>query len=326
MNILVTGGAGFIGSHFVRLLMKTHPNDHIINFDALTYAGNLANVSEVAQAKNYTFVKGDIRDLAFVRRIFSTYRIDQVVNFAAESHVDRSITAPRLFMETNILGTENLLLAAKDYWKIAPQTYPNHVRFLQISTDEVYGDASGSTKPFSEQEALQPSSPYAASKASADLVVGAYQRTYQFPAMITRCTNNYGPNQYKEKFIPVIIRHALADEAVPIYGNGQQERDWIHVWDHCRAVLTVLKRGKLGSIYNVSAQHALTNFALTQQILALLGKPLDRIEHVSDRLGHDGKYAITNDRIMALGWSAQVPFDEGIKQTVRWYVDHPEYR
>lgn len=325
MTLLVTGGAGFIGSHFIKLWLATHPNEQVVNFDALTYAGNLANVATVQHQANYTFIKGDVRDIAAVRAVFEEYAITQVVNFAAESHVDRSIAAPHLFMETNVLGTENLLNVARQYWEVAPQTYRPHTRFVQISTDEVYGDAQNERAGFIEDSPLLPSSPYAAAKASADLLIGAYQRTYRFPALITRCTNNYGPNQYAEKWIPVVIKHALNDTPIPVYGSGLQERNWIHVEDHCRAVRLVLEQGQVGQIYNISGTTPRTNVAIATDILQLLGKSPALLTHVTDRLGHDQAYRLQMTRMQALHWQPTIPFDEGLRNTVAWYQAHPDY-
>ncbi|MDO4680473.1 MAG: dTDP-glucose 4,6-dehydratase [Aerococcus sp.] len=325
MNILVTGGAGFIGSHFIRLLLKQSDTDAVVNLDALTYAGNLKNLQSVENHPRYTFVHGDVCDPECVSRVFGEYQIDQVVHFAAESHVDRSIARPERFMTTNVLGTENLLNVARHYWETTPEHYHPENRFVQISTDEVYGDAVGQLEPFDETSVLHPSSPYAASKASADLMVGAYQRTYQFPALITRSSNNYGPNQYPEKWIPVVIKHALYNESIPLYGSGLQERDWIHVTDHCRGVLTVLKQGKLGEIYNIAGHTTITNRALAQEILQYLGQPESLLTHVSDRLGHDQRYAISDTKLRQIGWKQQIEFIDGLHETIDWYQSHPDW-
>lgn len=323
-NILITGGAGFIGSHFVRYLLE-HTDCRCINLDALTYAGRLENLSDVEPHPQYVFIHGNICDKALVDSIFPQYEIDTVVNFAAESHVDRSILEPDIFIKTNVLGTQTLLDAARSYWKLEKDnpfctSYPEGVRFLQVSTDEVYG-ALGKTGYFTETTPLSPNSPYSASKASADLLVRAYFETYQFPIHITRCSNNYGPYQFPEKLIPIMIAQARADEKLPVYGDGMQIRDWLHVKDHCAAIHRVLEQGKLGEVYNIGGNNEKANLEIVKLILKQLNKPETLIEFVTDRLGHDRRYAIDNTKITTeLAWKPAYTFEEGLAETLTWYV------
>ena len=311
MKILVTGGAGFIGSCFVRHMLNTHPDYKIINLDALTYAGNIENLDDVKDNKNYTFVHGNICDKKLVRDIIAN--VDCVVNFAAESHVDRSITGPEIFIETNVQGTLNLLQASKEL---------GIDRYLQVSTDEVYGTL-GKTGYFYETTPLAPNSPYSASKASADMLVRAYYETYKMPVLTTRCSNNYGPYQYPEKLIPFFISQLLKGKKVPVYGDGLNVRDWLYVYDHCRAIDTVLHKGKVGEVYNVGGHNEKTNMEITRLILAAMGKDDSSIEYVKDRLGHDRRYAISNDKIQSeLGWTPSLTFEEGIKITIDWYLNN----
>lgn len=326
-TILITGGAGFIGSNFVRMMVNRYPRYNIINLDALTYAGNLGNLSGVASAPNYRFVKADIRDRKAVDQIFNTYGIDTVVNFAAESHVDRSIDEPEVFLTTNVVGTQILLDTAKKYWKINPEDkycgeYKTGVKFLQISTDEVYG-ALGDTGLFVETMPMMPNSPYAASKASADMIVRAYHKTYGLPVNITRCSNNYGPYQHPEKLIPLMINHCMSGKELPVYGDGLQIRDWLYVEDHCSAIDAVLHKGKSGEIYNIGGNNEKTNIEIVRLILNSLGKSEKLIQYVKDRPGHDRRYAIDSTKITAeLGWKPIYTFEKGIKKTIQWYVDH----
>ncbi|NLP15379.1 MAG: dTDP-glucose 4,6-dehydratase [Clostridium sp.] len=329
-KILVTGGAGFIGSNFVKYMLKKHPDYKIINVDALTYAGNLENLKDISDNKNYTFIKADIRDRKKMDEIFSTYEIDTVVNFAAESHVDRSIEEPEVFLTTNVIGTQVLLDTAKKHWKINPddkycRKYKEGVKFLQISTDEVYGEL-GKTGLFVETMPLLPNSPYSASKASADLIVRAYNETYGLPMNITRCSNNYGPYQFPEKLIPLMINNCLKDRDLPVYGDGMQIRDWLHVYDHCQAVDVVLHKGADGEVYNIGGNNEKTNLEIVKLIINTLGKSESLIKFVKDRPGHDRRYAIDNSKITTqLGWAPEYTFEEGIKETIQWYLDNTEW-
>ena len=314
MNILVTGGAGFIGSCFVRHMLNKYPDYKIINLDALTYAGNIENLDDVKDNHNYTFVHGNICDKKLAQELIS--QVDCVVNFAAESHVDRSITGPEIFIETNIKGTLNLLQTAKEL---------GVERYLQVSTDEVYGSL-GKTGYFYETTPIAPNSPYSASKASADMLVRAYWETYKLPVLTTRCSNNYGPYQYPEKLIPFFISKLLRGEKVPVYGDGLNVRDWLYVYDHCQAIDTVLHNGKLGEVYNIGGHNEKTNLEITHLILEAMGKDESSIEYVQDRLGHDRRYAISNDKITSeLGWSPSLTFEEGIKLTIDWYLNNQEW-
>ena len=316
-TLIVTGGAGFIGSNFIRYFLDAHPEMQIVNYDLLTYAGNIENLRDVEENPRYHFVKGDIADSEAVQNVLETFRPDYIVNFAAESHVDRSIDGPMVFGRTNVLGTLNLLQCAKEFWS---KSGFSGKRFLQISTDEVYGSIDNSIDLFYEDSALLPNSPYSASKAGADVMARAFYQTYQLPVLITRCSNNYGPYQYREKFIPVCISKALNNQPIPIYGDGSNVREWIHVIDHCAAIEKVLLEGKPGEIYNVGSGMELSNNELARNILHILGKPLDLIVKVSDRLGHDKRYAIHSGKLQKqLGWSCQYGFAKGIEETVLWY-------
>lgn len=309
MKILVTGGAGFIGSCFVRHILNKYNDYKVFNLDALTYAGNIENLDDVKDNKNYTFIHGNICDKKLVRDLVA--EVDCIVNFAAESHVDRSITGPEIFIETNVQGTLNLLQSAKEI---------GVDRYLQVSTDEVYGTL-GKTGYFYETTPLAPNSPYSASKASADMLVRAYYETYKMPVLTTRCSNNYGPYQYPEKLIPFFISQLLKGEKVPVYGDGLNVRDWLYVYDHCAAIDTVLHKGRVGEVYNVGGHNEKTNMEITKLILNAMGKDESSIEYVKDRLGHDRRYAISNDKIQAeLGWSPSLTFEEGIKITIDWYL------
>lgn len=314
MKLLVTGGAGFIGSCFVRQILETHNDYKVINLDALTYAGNIENLDDVKNNPNYTFVEGNICDKKLVRELIQ--EVDTVVNFAAESHVDRSITGPEIFIETNVQGTLNLLQASKEA-KID--------RFLQVSTDEVYGSL-GKDGYFYETTPLAPNSPYSASKASADFLVRAYYETYKMPVLNTRCSNNYGPYQYPEKLIPFFISQLLKNEKVPVYGDGLNVRDWLYVYDHCSAIDTVLHKGKVGEVYNIGGHNEKTNMEITKIILEAMGKDESSIRYVEDRLGHDKRYAIDNHKIQTeLGWEPSLTFEEGIKLTIDWYLQNQEW-
>ncbi len=329
-NILVTGGAGFIGSNFVQYILEHSDIVRVLNLDLLTYAGNLANLKKCENDKRYTFVRGDIRNRDLLKQLFVEYEIDTVVHFAAESHVDRSITEPEIFLSTNVLGTQALLDAAKDSWKIEPDNkysreYKEDVRFLQVSTDEVYG-ALGKEGMFTESTPLAPNSPYSASKASADMVVRAYHNTFGLPVNITRCSNNYGPYQFPEKLIPLMIHNAQNDKALPVYGDGMQVRDWLHVKDHCAAIWTVLQKGRVGEVYNVGGNNEKANIEIVRLILRQLGKAESLIEYVQDRPGHDRRYAIDNTKITTeLGWQPEYTFEQGIQETIEWYLQNLEW-
>ena len=329
-NLLVTGGAGFIGSNFVQYILEHSDTVRVLNLDLLTYAGNLANLKGCENDERYHFVRGDIRDRKLLEQLFLEYEIDTVVHFAAESHVDRSITEPEIFLSTNVLGTQALLDAAKDSWKIEPdnkysQEYKEDVKFLQVSTDEVYG-ALGKEGMFTETTPLAPNSPYSASKASADMVVRAYHNTFGLPVNITRCSNNYGPYQFPEKLIPLMIHNAQNDKALPVYGDGMQVRDWLHVKDHCAAIWTVLQKGRIGEVYNVGGNNEKANIEIVRLILQQLGKPESLIEYVQDRPGHDRRYAIDNTKITTeLGWQPEYTFEQGIQETIEWYLQNLEW-
>lgn len=329
-TILVTGGAGFIGSNFVKMMLKKHTDYRIINLDALTYAGNLENLKDIVGNPKYVFIKADIRDREKIDEVFKKYDVDSVVNFAAESHVDRSIEEPEIFLTTNIIGTQVLLDTARKYWKINPddkycRKYKPGVKFLQVSTDEVYG-ALGNTGLFVETMPLKPNSPYSASKASADLVVRAYNRTYGMPVNITRCSNNYGPYQFPEKLIPLMINNCLKGKNLPVYGDGMQVRDWLHVSDHCEAIDTVLHKGKDGEVYNIGGNNEKANIEIVKLIIKTLDGSEDLIKYVKDRPGHDRRYAIDNTKITTeLGWKPAYTFEEGIKETIQWYLDNTEW-
>ena len=314
MKLLVTGGAGFIGSCFIRHVLKKHPDYKIINLDKLTYAGNIENLDDIKDDPRYSFIQGDICDKNLVYEL--TKQADAVVNFAAESHVDRSIEGPEIFIETNVKGTLNLL----------QNSLKNKIqRYLQVSTDEVYGTL-GKTGYFYETTPLAPNSPYSASKASADMLVRAYFETYKMPVLTTRCSNNYGPYQYPEKLIPFFITRLLKGEKVPVYGDGMNVRDWLYVYDHCEAIDTVLNKGKIGEVYNVGGHNEKTNLEITHLILDAMGKDEKSIEYVKDRLGHDRRYAIANDKITSeLGWEPSIKFEDGIKLTIDWYLNNQDW-
>lgn len=318
MKMLVTGGAGFIGSNFIRYILRNYPEDQILNLDLLTYAGNLENLQDVAQNPNYQFVHGDIANQELVDRLISDgeHPVEVIINFAAESHVDRSILEPERFVRTNVLGTQTLLEAARRY-KVD--------KFVQISTDEVYGSLEDSGY-FTELTPLAPNSPYSASKAGADMMVRAYHHTYGLPVNITRCSNNYGPYQFPEKLIPLMVTNALQDKELPVYGDGMNIRDWLHVEDHCSAIDLVVRRGKHGEVYNIGGKNEWTNISIVKTILSLLNKPETLIRYVDDRLGHDRRYAIDASKITAeLGWKPIYSFEKGIREMVNWYLQNREW-
>jgi len=312
VRLVVTGGAGFIGSNFVRFMLRRYDDLEVVNLDKLTYAGNLENLRDVEDDARYTFVKGDICDAAVVRQ--SLQGADAVINFAAETHVDRSISGPQDFISTDVLGTHTLLEAVREQ---------SIARYVQISTDEVYG--STETGSFTEESDLAPSSPYSASKAGADLLVLAYHRTYGAPVLITRSSNNYGPWQYPEKIIPLFITNAIDEQALPVYGDGLNVRDWLHVDDNCAGIDAVLREGALGEVYNIGGGNEVENLTLTRRILELLGKSPELIRYVTDRPGHDRRYAIDCGKLRALGWSPATPFETGLESTVSWYRDNPAW-
>ena len=318
MKILVTGGCGFIGSNFIRYFLKSYPNHSLINVDKLTYAGNLENLSDLSHSPHYHFMRGDIAEAPLMEELISK-GVDAIVNFAAESHVDRSIEDPSAFMKTNVFGTFVLLESVR---KVFPG---QRIRFLHVSTDEVYGSL-GETGAFTEETPLAPNSPYSASKTAADMLVRAYHRTYRLPVLITRCSNNFGPYQFPEKLIPLMISNAMEDKELPIYGDEMYIRDWIYVEDHCRALDVVLHHGREGEVYNIGGRSERPNLSVAKTILDRLGKPHSLIRFVTDRPGHDRRYAIDFSKIeKELGWKPSISFEEGIRRTVEWYRTHPEW-
>jgi len=332
-HVLITGGCGFIGSNFVRHTLKNFPDYKIVNLDKLTYAGNPGNLTDIEKNSNYRFVKGDIVDAALVGRIFAEENIDTVVHFAAESHVDRSITGPAEFVQTNIVGTFNLLEAAREAWlNDKAGESKNACRFLHVSTDEVYGSL-GETGAFQETTPYDPRSPYSASKASSDHLVSAYFHTYGLPTLITNCSNNYGPYQFPEKLIPLVINNALQGKVLPVYGDGKNVRDWLYVIDHCEAILTVLQKGRIGETYNIGGNSEKQNIEIVNLICDILDEKVgllpggekrrSLITYVKDRAGHDRRYAIDATKIRTeLGWTPGVNFADGMRRTVEWYLDH----
>lgn len=315
-TVLVTGGAGFIGSNLIRWILANR-DWRIVNLDALTYAGNLANLHDVESDPRYSFVHGRIEDVVLVRSVLSEYGIEGIIHCAAESHVDRSIMAAAPFVETNVRGTLSLLEAAREH---------DVERFIHVSTDEVYGSLGPTDPPFTEESPIAPNSPYAASKAAADCLVRAFVHTYNLPAIITRCSNNYGPYQFPEKLIPLVIANALDDRPIPIYGDGLQVRDWIYVLDHCRGLVSAYERGIIGQTYNFGGRSERGNIEVVRSILRLLGKPESLIDHVADRPGHDRRYAINCDKAeRELDWRPHVTFEEGLEKTIRWYLDNRQW-
>ena len=319
MKVLVTGGAGFIGSNFIFYLLDKYPEYRVICLDKLTYAGNLATLEPAMENPNFRFVKGDICDRTVVYRLFEEEHPDMVVNFAAESHVDRSIDTPDIFLKTNVLGTQVLMDACREY---------GILRYHQISTDEVYGDLPLDRPDlfFTEETPIHTSSPYSASKAAADLLVQAYYRTYGLPATISRCSNNYGPYQFPEKLIPLMVTSAFREEPLPVYGKGENVRDWLHVADHCAAIDLIIHKGRIGEVYNVGGHNEWTNLEVVKTILKALDKPESLIKFVTDRPGHDLRYAIDPTKLETeLGWKPQYSFDTGIQQTIEWYLEHKDW-
>ena len=319
VKILVTGGAGFIGGNFVHYMVNKYPEDEIVNLDLLTYAGNLETLKPVEDKPNYKFVHGDIADRDFIMDLFAKEKFDTVINFAAESHVDRSITDPGVFVRTNVMGTQVLLDASKEY---------GVKRYHQVSTDEVYGDLPLDRPDlfFTEETPLHTSSPYSSSKAGADLLVLAYYRTYGLPVTISRCSNNYGPYHFPEKLIPLMISRALADEELPVYGTGDNVRDWLYVEDHCAAIDLIVRKGTVGEVYNIGGHNERTNLEVVKTILKALDKPETLIKFVTDRPGHDRRYAIDPTKIETeLGWKPKHNFDTGIQETIRWYLENEDW-
>lgn len=328
---LVTGGAGFIGSNFIIYMLNRYEDVKIINVDKLTYAGNLENLKSVENNPRYSFCQVDICDREAIAEIFSNNEIDYVVNFAAESHVDRSIANPEIFVETNVLGTVNMLQCAKNAWQTGDDTYKEGVKYLQVSTDEVYGSL-GKEGYFTETTPLDPHSPYSSSKASADLFVKAFGDTYKFPVNITRCSNNYGPYQFPEKLIPLIMNNTLNHKELPVYGDGMQIRDWLFVEDHCKAIDMVIRDGVLGEVYNVGGHNERTNIFIVKSIISYIKENVDdtvgeyMIRHVTDRKGHDRRYGIDPQKIKdALGWYPETSFEVGIKKTLAWYLENKDW-
>lgn len=330
---LVTGGAGFIGSNFVKMA-RANQWATVVNLDKLTYAGNLASLESLTQDKGHVFIQGDIGDRVLVRHILNEHNPEAIIHFAAESHVDRSIEGPRDFFDTNVIGTFNLLCETRDYWSSLEETPKKSFRFLNVSTDEVYGSLGFDDNPFHEETPYAPNSPYAASKAASDHFVRAYQRTYGFPTLLTHCSNNYGPYQFPEKLIPLVILNALAEKTLPIYGDGLNVRDWLYVDDHCRALYFVLTKGTVGETYNIGGGHEVSNVTLVQKICALLdqlktdprGLYSRLIQYVKDRPGHDRRYAINHSKITKeLGWKPLESFETGIRKTINWYIENQNW-
>ncbi|TKI87480.1 dTDP-glucose 4,6-dehydratase [Bacillus mycoides] len=316
MNILVTGGAGFIGSNFIHYMLKKYETYKIINYDALTYSGNLNNVKSIQENPNYSFVKGKIQNGELLEHVVKERDVQVIVNFAAESHVDRSIENPIPFYDTNVIGTVTLLELVKKY---------SHIKLVQVSTDEVYGSL-GKTGKFTEETPLAPNSPYSSSKASSDMIALSYYETYQLSVIITRCSNNYGPYQYPEKLIPLMVTNALEGKKLPLYGDGLNVRDWLHVTDHCSAIDTVLHKGCVGEVYNIGGNNEKTNVDVVEQIIKLLGKTKKDIEFVTDRLGHDRRYAIDAQKMKnEFEWEPKYTFEQGLKETVEWYKNNVDW-
>jgi len=323
--LLITGGAGFIGANFVHHWIRQHPADTVVVLDALTYAGNRASLEPVAAHPRFRFVHGDIRDFALVCALLEQHQIDTLVHFAAESHVDRSITGPDAFIETNVVGTHTLLKAARRIWLEGRSTDRARVRFHHVSTDEVYGSLGPTDPAFTEATPYAPNSPYAASKAASDHLVRAYHHTYGLPVTTTNCSNNYGPYHFPEKLIPLTIVNMLAGQPVPVYGDGQNVRDWLYVLDNCAAIDLVLRRGRDGEIYNIGGSTEVENIALTRRILSLLGRPESLIQPVTDRPGHDRRYALDSGKVKTLGWTPATTFDAALAATVEWYRGHESW-
>ena len=334
MSIIITGGAGFIGSNFI-LDWVDEIDELVINIDLITYSGNIDNLSKIQKNSNLNFIKGDIKNKDLLRKTYNSYKPRAIVNFAAQSHVDRSISSPEEFIHTNILGVFNLLESSKDYWTNLPKNEKENFRFFHISTDEVYGDLRSGDQPFNEKSPYNPNSPYSASKASADHLVRAWNKTYGLPTLVSKCSNNYGPYQYPEKFIPLCIRNALSNLPIPIYGDGKQIRDWLYVKDHCAAIRKILEDGTPGETYDIGGRNEKTNIQIANKICEILDKikPSDKyksykelITHIDDRPGHDRRYAIDCTKIENdLGWEYKENFESGIYKTVKWYVENIDW-
>jgi dTDP-glucose 4,6-dehydratase len=332
-NILITGGAGFIGSNFVRFLLENEPSAMVFTLDALTYSGSLDNLRNLPDEKRHVFIRGNICDATLVRRVLVEHAIDTIVHFAAESHVDRSILGPAQFIQTNIVGTFTLLEAAREAWQAAPVSSTSPYRFHHVSTDEVFGSLSASAKAWNETAPYDPHSPYSASKASSDHLVRSYGHTYGLPFTLSNCSNNYGPYQFPEKLVPLVILNAIEGKFIPVYGDGQQIRDWLHVQDHCEAILRILRHGQSGESYNIGGGNQPTNLTIVETICDLVDeiKPVgtsrrELIHYVKDRPGHDRRYAMDSTKIeQTLGWKATFTLETGLEETVHWYLEHPEW-
>lgn len=334
-NVLITGGAGFIGSNFVRYLLNAEANVQIINLDALTYAGSLENLKDLSSAERHTFIKGDITDADFINALLRKYKIDSIVHFAAESHVDRSILGPGQFVQTNIVGTYTMLEAARKYWLAEKPFAQDQIRFHHISTDEVFGSLAPNEPAWTEDSPYAPNSPYAASKAASDHLVRSYGHTYGFPFTLTNCSNNYGPYHFPEKLIPLVIQNALDEKPLPVYGDGQQVRDWLHVEDHCQAIHLVLTKAANGATYNIGGENQPTNLNIVETICDILDERKPRagltphralIQFVKDRPGHDRRYAMDSTKIKRdLGWTPRHNLTTGLLDTIDWYLTHPEW-
>ena len=334
MNILITGGAGFIGSHVVRRFVNQYPHYNIINFDLLTYAGNLENIKDIESAPNYHFVKGDIREESDVMVALEKYKIDGIIHLAAESHVDRSITDPLIFVKTNLIGTANMLHCAKKYWSSLPPSGGQGVKFYHISTDEVFGSLELGGGYFTEETAYDPRSPYSASKAGSDHLVRAFYHTYHLPVVLSNCSNNYGPNHFPEKLIPLMINNIINNKPLPVYGKGENVRDWLYVEDHARAIDLIFHQGKVGETYNIGGHNEWTNLKLVETLCDMMDEKLGRengesrklISFVTDRAGHDLRYAIDAGKIeRELGWTPSLTFEEGLSKTIDWYLNNQDW-
>lgn len=333
-NILVTGGAGFIGSHVVRRFVTQYPHYNIINFDLLTYAGNLENIKDIESAPNYHFVKGDVREESDVMNALEKYNIDGIIHLAAESHVDRSITDPLIFVKTNLIGTANMLQCAKKYWSSIPPSGGQGVKFYHISTDEVFGSLELGGGYFTEETAYDPRSPYSASKAGSDHLVRAFYHTYHLPVVLSNCSNNYGPNHFPEKLIPLMINNIINNKTLPVYGKGENVRDWLYVEDHARAIDLIFHQGKVGETYNIGGHNEWTNLKLVETLCDMMDGKLNRengesrklISFVTDRAGHDLRYAIDAGKIeRELGWRPSLTFEEGLSKTIDWYLNNQDW-
>lgn len=332
MTIIITGGSGFIGCNFIENFLSKK-NENVINIDCLTYAGNIQNTIHLEKNKNYRFINININNEKELKNIFDIHQPRAVINFAAESHVDNSIKGPRIFIDTNILGTYNLLQSSLDYWRKLDQSKKDNFRYIQISTDEVYGSLSINDQPAIEESSYKPNSPYSASKAASDHLVRAWNSTYGLPTIISNCTNNYGPYQHLEKFLPVIIFNAINQNKIPIYGDGSQIRDWLYVKDHCNAIMTLLEKGKIGNTYNIGSNNEIKNIEFVKSVCAILDKIVPKknlmyfslVEHVEDRLGHDTRYSLNSEKMRNLGWNVECDFNTSLEETIKWYLKNNEW-